>query len=147
MPGPRPYLLGIFGTTAKPDCFRAIDQSHQSPSAPFPYTTKHNQLRCPHICSEWRIVGNRTGALSDWWIWSIWELTWEIGVVWYLFSHAFGEFPMKYDKFDVYTFGFLMIDKYDAMPLRGTLNRCIEVTFEAKVSKIHVRILQRLAIN
>ena len=47
----------------------SVDQSHKSHNAPVPYhTMHHSEQECAHFCSEWCIVGYRTGALSDWWI-------------------------------------------------------------------------------
>ena len=41
-----------------------LDQSHKSHGAPIPYPTMHHsEQKYAHFCSEWCIVGYRTGAL------------------------------------------------------------------------------------
>ena len=50
----------------------AIDQFHKSHNAPVPDPIMlHSEQKCAHFCSEWSILGYRTGACWDLWIWSI----------------------------------------------------------------------------
>ena len=49
-----------------------IDLIHKSQNAPVTYVTMfHSNQKCAHSCTEWSIVGYRTGAFCDWWNWSI----------------------------------------------------------------------------
>ena len=48
---------------------QSIDLIHKSQNAPVPYPTRlHQEQKCAHFCSEWRIVGYGTGAL-----WALWK--------------------------------------------------------------------------
>ena len=49
-----------------------IKHSGKSHNSPVPYPTMHHsEQKCAHFCSEWCIVGYGTGALWDFWEWSI----------------------------------------------------------------------------
>ena len=37
-------------------------------------TMHHSEQKCAHFCSEWRTVGQGTGALCNWWDWSVSDL-------------------------------------------------------------------------
>ena len=63
----RPLRLSVGYETWPPivtNCI--INQSHKSHNAPVSYLTiHHSEQKCGHFCSEWCIVGYRTGALWD----------------------------------------------------------------------------------
>ena len=82
-----PFILNILYchihsfNSSSMDCFSqshreylayTIDLIQKSHNAPVPYPTmQHSEQKCAHFCSECCIVGYETGALWDFWNWSI----------------------------------------------------------------------------
>ena len=63
-----------------------IDLINKFQNAPVPYPTMHySEQKCAHFCSEWCIVGYRTGAFWDLWGYSI---TIFVPVIFDQFTHS-----------------------------------------------------------